>query len=62
MDFYSLVAGGFGQRPRPAEMTAKEEQRYYARVSLPRLPSGLVGSLATLAGIVLVLLVGGHVW
>lgn len=61
MDVYSLVAGKLGEQSRPVPMSARDEQLYYAQVSLPRLPAGLVGSITTLAGVVLLLLLGGQV-
>ncbi len=66
MDVYSLVAGTPGERSRQQPMSARDEQLYYERVGLLRLPTGLATSIATLAGATLggaalVLLVGGYV-
>lgn len=61
MDIYSLVAGKRVERSPPQPMRARDEQLYYERMGRPRLPGGLATSMATLAAIALVLLVGGYV-
>ncbi|OEO31635.1 hypothetical protein VW23_015215 [Devosia insulae DS-56] len=62
MDIYSLVAGTPREPSRQQPMSARDEQLYYERAGLPRLPRGLTTSLATLAGAMLMLLVGGYVF
>ncbi|MBN9362255.1 MULTISPECIES: hypothetical protein [unclassified Devosia] len=62
MDIFSLAAGKLVERSPQQPMSAREEQLYYERMGRPRLPRDLATSLATLAGAVLVLLVGAHVF
>lgn len=61
MDIFSLAAGKLVERSRQQPKSAREEQLYYERTGRPRLPRDLATSLATLAGVALVLLVGGYV-
>lgn len=61
MDIFSLAAGKLVERPPQQPMSAREEQLHYERTGRPRLPRNLATSLATLAGVALVLLVGGYV-
>lgn len=60
MDIYSMVADQLRERSRQQPMNAREEDLYYARLGSPHLPRGLVASMVTLAGVMLVLLVGGY--
>ena len=58
MDLQSLVAAHMAIRRRPTPMNASAEDRYYRdQVSLPRRSLRLLGSFATTAGVI-VLLVG----
>jgi hypothetical protein len=56
MDIYSLAATQVHAEPRPAPMKARAEDRYYAnQIAPPFLQPGLVGSIAMIAGMILLL-------
>ena len=56
MDIYSLAATHIHAEARQAPMTARGEDRYYAnQIALPRLSPGLLGSIAMMAGVILIL-------
>ena len=56
MDIYSLAATHIHAEAQPAPTTARAEDRYYANhIALPRLRPGLLGSIAMLAGLILIL-------
>ncbi len=56
MDFTSLVAANLAARRRPGRDARAEAQYWRARPVLPRPGLRLLGSLATTAGVVLLLL------
>jgi len=56
MDIYSLVAAHIRPEARPTPMTTEAEARYYAnQIVLPHLSRRLLGSIAALAGVILIL-------
>ena len=56
MDIYSLVAANLHSDRRPAPMSSRAEDRYYAQqVNPPRLGVGLFRSIAMSAGLMLIL-------
>lgn len=56
MDIYSLVAANLHTEPRQASMNARAEDRYYAsQITLPHLAPRLLGSIAMMAGVILIL-------
>ncbi len=58
MDLYSVYSGMFPERPARHKMSAREEDLYYARTSLPGVPWARLGSLAGAAVLCVVLMVG----
>jgi hypothetical protein len=54
MDIYGLAAAHIHSQPRSSPMNAQAENRYYAnQICLPSLHPGLIGSVAMIAGIIL---------
>ena len=58
MDLYSVNRGMFSERPSRHQMSAREEDLYYARTTLPGVPWRRLGSLAGAAVLCVVLMVG----
>jgi hypothetical protein len=58
MDIYSVLTEIFTTPPRRHRMTAREEDLYYARASLPDLSWVRLGSLSGFGAICIVLVVG----
>jgi hypothetical protein len=56
MDFHSLAAAHMPKRRQPTKMSAAAEDRHYrARAALPRPSHRLLVSIATAAGLILLL-------
>ena len=56
MDFHSLVASNLPLHHRPTQMDARAEERYYGdRPTFPRPRLGTLVSIATAAGVILLL-------
>lgn len=56
MDIYSLAITHIHARPQPVRMSAWAEDCYYSnQIVLPRLSSGLLGSVTITVGVVLIL-------
>lgn len=56
MDIYSLAITHIYTRPRPVRISAWAEDRYYSnQIALPRLSSGLLGSVTIMVGVILIL-------
>lgn len=56
MDIYGLAATHIHPQPRSPPMNTQAENRYYAnQIGLPPLHPGLIGSVAMIAGIILLL-------
>lgn len=59
MDIYSLTAAHMRIEARPAQMSAREEDRYYSNhVALPRLNARLIGSISMAVSVILIFGVG----